>query len=523
MHWAEKLAEDIIARNPNKQEYVCAAGISPSGSVHIGNFRDIATSYYVVQALIKKGKNARLLFSWDEFDRLRKVPSNIKAIADDFDKYIGMPYAFIPDPYGKMSSYAEYNEKEFESSLNELDIHPDYRYQAQLYTSGKYTDGIIKAIQKRLEIYDILMKHKTQESDEGDKDKYYPLNVYCDNCHTDFTEVLSCSDDGEEVTFRCKKCGQVKTVKVREYNLIKLVWKVDWPMRWGIEGVDFEPGGIDHAAAGGSYVVACDVAREVLGVTPPLFQGYGWLSIAGLGDMHSSTGNNITPATVLKVYEPDMVRWLFAKYEPKAPFTFNFDDTIIRHYSEFDKGLESYKNGEADEFYQTVYDLCLIHGKQTRSKVPFGVLASVATVVDFKPQPVKDLLNKIDVEFAPEDEERLLRVKNWICDHQPGKMYKLLTVKNTEYYNTLDDDKKCAVKKLHDYIANEDSLKEKDVQQFIYSIINNPELSKKENMAIQQQYFKAFYNLLIGQDAGPRLYLFLAAVDKNQYNFLLDF
>ena len=59
MHWSEEIAEKIIERNPNKAEYVCAAGISPSGSIHIGNFRDIATSYFVVKALRKKGKKAR--------------------------------------------------------------------------------------------------------------------------------------------------------------------------------------------------------------------------------------------------------------------------------------------------------------------------------------------------------------------------------------------------------------------------------------------------------------------------------
>ena len=55
MHWSEEIAERIIKRNPDKPEYVCAAGISPSGSIHIGNFRDIATSYFVVKALRKKG------------------------------------------------------------------------------------------------------------------------------------------------------------------------------------------------------------------------------------------------------------------------------------------------------------------------------------------------------------------------------------------------------------------------------------------------------------------------------------
>ena len=523
MHWAEKIARELIERNPNKEEYVCAAGISPSGSVHIGNFRDIATSYYVVRALQKLGKKARLLFSWDEYDRLRKVPSNIAKITEGFEKYLGMPYAEIPDPHGVYSSYAEYNEKEFEKSLEELDIHPDYRYQAKLYTSNTYAEGIVFALKKRKEIYDVLLKYKTQEENAEEREKYAPVNVYCDVCKKDVTEVTEVSDDGETLTYRCKLCGHVHTVKVREYGHIKLVWKVDWPMRWGFEGVDFEPGGIDHAAASGSYVVASDIAKNILGINPPMFQGYGWLSIAGLGDMHSSTGNNITPAEVLKVYEPDMVRWLFAKYAPEAGFAFNFDDTIIRHYSEFDKNLEAYKKGETDEYNTAVFDYCMVSGKQSYSKVPFGVLASVATIVDFNAQSVREMLAKIGVEFGEMDETRLLRVQNWICNHQPSKLFKLLPEKNVEYFANMQDDEKVAVAKLCEYLTNAERVEEKEVQSFLYSIINDPNLTKKENTVKQMRFFKVFYNLLFGQDSGPRLYLFLAAVDKSKYLPLLTF
>ena len=62
MHWSDKIAERLIARNPDKEEYVCAAGISPSGSIHIGNFRDIATSYFVVKALRKKRQESQVTF-----------------------------------------------------------------------------------------------------------------------------------------------------------------------------------------------------------------------------------------------------------------------------------------------------------------------------------------------------------------------------------------------------------------------------------------------------------------------------
>ena len=143
MHWAERIAEELINENPLKEEFLCVAGTSPSGSVHIGNFRDVATPLFVVEALKRKGKKARLMLSWDEFDRLRKVPKNIAAIAPDFEKYIGMPYCMIPDPHGKYSSFAEYNEKEYEESLKELGIDIEYRYQGKEYMMGECELNII--------------------------------------------------------------------------------------------------------------------------------------------------------------------------------------------------------------------------------------------------------------------------------------------------------------------------------------------------------------------------------------------
>ncbi len=523
MHWAEKLAQEIIERNPNKEEYVCAGGISPSGSVHIGNFRDIATPYFVTKALQKQGKNARLLFSWDDFDRLRKVPSNVQKITTGFEQYIGVPYTMCPDPTGQDESYGVHFEKEFEHALKELRVDCDIKYQTKKYLAGEYKDQIVTALKHRKQAYDILMSFKTQEANDDDRENYYPLNVYCSKCHKDTTKVLSISDDAEVLEYECKSCSNHETVKTREYPLIKLVWKLDWPMRWQYENVDFEAGGIDHAAASGSYVVSREIIKEVYGGKAPIFQGYGWLGIKGLGDMHSSSGMNITPEAVMKIYEPEMVRWLFAKYAPTDSFDFAFDDTIIRHYSEFDKGLVAYKNGELPEYEQTVYDLALFDGKNTREKVPFGVLASIAPIVDFKPDMVKVVMKKLGYDFTENDMGRLERVKNWIEIYQPQKIYNLLASKNQAYYDSMTDEDKLVVKKLHDYIASKETILDKDIQQFLYDTINNPELSKKENMARQMANFKNLYNLLFGQSEGPRLYLYFAAADKAKYNELLDF
>ena len=89
MNWAREVALNIIKERPNEEVYTVASGVSPSGFVHIGNFREIATPYLVVKELKKLGKKVRYILSFDEFDRFRKVPGNINK---DYEKYIGKGY-----------------------------------------------------------------------------------------------------------------------------------------------------------------------------------------------------------------------------------------------------------------------------------------------------------------------------------------------------------------------------------------------------------------------------------------------
>ena len=523
MHWSERIAEKIIERNPNKECYVCAGGGSPSGSIHIGNFRDMALPYFVARALKQKGKNVRFIYSCDDFDRLRKVPVNVSKVVDGYEKYIGCPYNLIPNPFKtEQKSYGEYFEKEFMDAVADIGIEVEYISQTKEYMSGRYVPEIIHSLEKRKEIYDILMSFKSQESTNEGRENYYPVAVYCSNCLKDLTTVESYDEKTHMLTYTCKDCGKHETVSVDEYFKIKLAWKIDWPMRWRAEGVDFEPGGIDHATPGGSYDVSSVISREIFGYEPPLFQGYGWLGFAGVSSMHSSSGINITPAGVLKFYTPEIIRWLFAKYEPEDSYNFYFDDTIIRHYSEFDKGLHAYLNGEADEFTKKLFELCLIDGKSYRDETSFNTIASLAPIVNFNHDAVVSAIKKLDLEWTERADERLEKAEFFIKTYMPEKMFKLLETKNDEFIATLEESDKDVVRKLYNYLKNAEIIKDKEVQQFIYDTVNNPNLTKKENMAIQQKYFKIFYNLLFGTDAGPRLYLFFAASDKNTYLELLN-
>ena len=515
MHWANELAEKVIAQRPDKEEYVCAAGVSPSGSVHIGNFRDIATSLFVVKALQKKGKKAKLLLSWDDFDRLRKVPSNIASITQNFEENIGKPYTFIADPFQTDESYALHFEHEFEKSLQDMGITVDVRRQTEYYTSGKYVEQVKFALSKRKEIYDIIMSFKTQDANADDREKFFPISVYCDKSHKDNTKVLAYDEATGELEFYCADCKTTHVVNINSYFLVKLMWKIDWAMRWKYEGVDFEPGGIDHASVGGSYDVSTVICREIFGHKSPVFQGYGWLGIRGLGSMHSSTGNNITPAKILEIYEPELVKWLFAKYKPEDAFDFAFDDTVNRHYSEYDKLIHNFNEGNVNDAEKELVEL-LFDESKIEEKTAFGSISALAPIVDFNAVSLKTALARAGVEFKANSGVRLEKVKNWIEVYNPSKKYVLLNEFNAKYYATLSDEHKATLHALADFVeANE--FTEKEIQQYLYDIINDATLTKKENVERQKQNFKNFYNMLFGRDDGPRLYLFLAAANKSEY------
>ncbi len=527
MHWSEEIAEKIIERNPNKEEYVCAAGISPSGSIHIGNFRDIATSLFVVKALQKKGKKAKLLFSWDEFDRFRKVPVNVAKNDPEhkFDKFIGCPYVDVPDPFGCCENYAKHFENEFEASIKKFGIKMDYRYQASKNRSGDYAEYVILALKKRGEIFDILDSFRTQDATEGEREAYYPVSIYCPKCGRDTTKILSLSDDSTEAEYECE-CGHRGHFDFKTDFNCKLAWKIDWPMRWLYEGVDFEPGGKDHASPTGSYQTSKIISKKIFGYEAPLFQGYEFIGIKGVaGKMSGSSGLNLTPDTLLKIYQPEVILWLYSKTEPTKAFDFCFDDGILRQYFEFDKMYTEYKNGEAGDYNSAIMYNCDIEGRSPDT-VPMSLLVQLGSIVNFNESMLETVFKKIGMNYtASQFSDRLDRAKTWLEQCAPEQVNKFRSGRNWEVYETLSDDEKTEIKMLFDYISN-NTFTLDDLNAELYAIpkkVFGENLPDKELRTVQGAFFKNVYRLLIDKERGPRLYLFLGAFEPSEYAQLLDF
>ena len=538
MHWSDRIAQEIIRRRPDKEEYVCAAGISPSGSIHIGNFRDIATSYFVVKALRRQGKKARLLFSWDEFDRLRKIPVNVAKLPrpegeKPWEEYIGYPYVDVPNPFDDgCPNYAKHFEVEFEEAMERFGIHMDYRYQAHMNRSGKYAEYVIQALKKRGEIFDILDSFRTQAAQEGEKEAYYPVSIYCPHCKRDTTKILSLSEDCTVAEYECS-CGHKGTFDFTKDFNCKLAWKIDWPMRWMYEGVDFEPGGKDHASPGGSYDTSRVISQKIFGYEAPLFQGYEFIGIKGAtGKMSGSSGLNLTPDTLLKLYQPEMILWLYAKSEPTKAFDFCFDDGILRQYFEFDKQYNDFMDGKADEFLTNVMANCLREDEEGTSAykkietVPMSLLVQLGSVVDFNVPMLETVFEKIGQPFTYDQfKDRLERAKYWLEQCSPENVNRLRPYRNWEVYEALSEEEKKEIALLHDYIKKGGySLDE--LNQELYAIpkqVMGDLEDAKELKKIQGQFFKNVYRLLIDKEKGPRLYLFLYAIEPDKYVNLLDF
>lgn len=527
-HWAEVIAQQIIDRKPNKKEYVCAAGISPSGSVHIGNFRDVATSYFVAKALEKKGKKVRLLFSWDELDRLRKVPSNVAAVTENFETNIGRAYVDVENPFKddlESKTYAEHFEKEFEESIKPFGIKLDIRHQAEMYRSGKYADKVIFALRKRKEIFDILDRYKTQESTPEERAAYYPVGIYCPCCGRDTTKIISISDDCTKAHYECK-CGHSGEFDFTKDFNCKLSWKVDWAMRWGYEQVDFEPGGIDHASPNGSYAAGKDISKEIFNYDAPIFQGYGFIGLKGLaGKMSSSSGLNLTPKTLLRIYQPEVLLWLYAKTEPNKEFDFCFDDGILRQYHEFDRMFTEVMEGKASEWAKTTIQLIQIEGRKV-NPIPFNLLVQLGSVVDFNETLLKIVMSKIGYNYSAEEmSERLGLAKCWLEECSPENINKIRIHRNWEIFETLSSEEKEEVRLLYEYLVKGGySLEELQVE--LYAIPRQVRGITREDKAlksVQGQFFSNIYKLLIDKEKGPRLYLFLYAISPDSYIHLLDF
>ena len=506
-HWTDITAENIIREKGDKDSYVLAAGITPSGVVHVGNFREMITVDLVKRALEKKGKKVRFIYSWDDYDVFRKVPSNMPQ-QEMLEKHLRKAIVDVPDPFDKDESYARHNELAVEKDIAKVGITPEFIYQSKMYRDGKYVEEIKTALENTKLIVKILNEHREKPLDK----EWLPISIFCEKCGKDTIKKLEWRGE-YNIYYKCE-CNFEDEFDFKKKPLLKLKWRIDWPMRWYYEKVDFEPGGKDHSASGGSFDTGKQICKKVYGFEAPSYIMYEWIGIKGKGQFASSSGNVITVNELLEIYEPEILRYLFAGTRPNREFQISFDTDVLALYEEFDKveriyyGLEDINEKENSKA-KAAYELSYIGEipKTIPYQPSFRHLTTLLQIYDFD---INKVIGYFVNELKNEHDKNRLRTraecaKNWIQKHAPEDFR--FHVQDKCQVTLVDKEKKI----LHQIAEKlvEKDWNDKELHEEMYILVKNNEFPVGD-------FFKLAYRVLVNKDKGPRLASFILEIGKEK-------
>lgn len=524
-HWADQMADKIIREKGDLDSYTCASGITPSGTVHIGNFREIITVDLVVRALRDRGKNVRFIYSWDDYDVFRKVPANMPD-PEILEKYLRYPITMVPDTTGRNENYARHHEVDIEKELPRVGINPEFLYQASRYRANRYAEGMKKALQNRELIKECLNEYRDEQHKMKPEDVYWPVSVFCGKCNKDTTEITGY--DGEYgISYKCE-CGNCETADLRTFKGAKLGWRVDWPMRWNEEKVVFEPGGKDHISPGGSYDTAKLVSKKIYNWDAPITMRYDFVNLKGVpGKMSSSKGKVISLVDALEVYQPEVLRYIFAGTRPNTEFAISFDLDVNKVYEDYDKterivwGVDKAKSEDVLAKEKRIYVLSQIDGKMP-SVMPYQIGFRMMTTLLQTYSGDIDAVIKSLGDVKPEQEAALRRRAQcawyWIRECAPSCAEDFcFALREDGSKADLSGDMLAAVKRVRDEVVPRvgSFALDKECQQAMYDIATELGLDAKA-------LFTALYQALIGKDQGPRLASFMKIIGKEKLQKILS-
>ncbi len=554
--WVARTAGEVRAegerRHPGETP-TCASGISPSGPVHLGNLRELMVPHLVADEVRRSGAPCRHILSWDDYDRLRRVPAGIP---EEFAENIGRPLTAVPDPCGGHPNWAEHFKAPLRDALYRLGVQVTEISQTEMYTSGAYTASIVTAMRRRADIGAVLAKYRTKKAVEPDADDdesrssvYYPFRPYCQACGRDDTTVTAFDDQTTEISYTCACGAGFGPAPIAEVPG-KLVWKVDWPMRWAHEHVTFEPAGNDHSSPGSSFTVGSELVSKIFGGEMPLHFGYSFVGTSGSAKMSGSRGGAPTPADALEIFEAPLLRWLYARRRPEQSITLAFDAEVGRVYDEWDTLTRRVAEGAADPPAVAVWARAAGTSDgllpATPRPLPFRTLASIADITAGDETQilriVRDLTADDPVTTLDEVRPRLDCAQAWVAGYvAPAERTQIRAEPDTARLAALTDAERGAIKLLLEGISADwspDSLTsllggvspDWSLDGLTILLYGIPKLMAglkitapptPEIKASQRAWFILLYQLLIGKDTGPRLPTLLLALGQDRVRSLL--
>lgn len=500
MQWLNKIADELIARS-SQGEIIVSSGVSPSGTYHLGTLREVLTAEVIMRELRRRGRQARHIHVVDDLDVFRKVPVDV---SNEFEQYLGKPLCDVPSPDGSDTSYADFFLQDLLSAAEGLHLDMEVMRAHEKYRSGFFVPAIETALTN------IVAIRKALEDISGRKleEQWSPVQVIEDG-YLKNRQFVSIDTANQQLIYKDVD-GQEQTVSYA-HGEVKLNWRIDWPARWALLGVNAEPFGRDHATKGGSYDTGVAIVRDVFAAEPPLPVPYNFINRTGdTKKMSKSAGDTVTAAELLTMLPAEVVWFFILRYAPDKLLFFDTTDTLIRLFDEFSELLSKPDKTEDEEH---LLALCL-EGVQTQtiSPIPFThLVASYQASLKDVDKTLEVIKRTEHAETAEADSEiikaELRFIDQWLERQAPEEVK--FSLSGTANPAEFSDAEKTFFAKLADSIAA--APEDADGAWFhnaIYALRDESGLGPKE-------LFQALYRLLINKTSGPRAGWFLSILPRD--------
>jgi lysyl-tRNA synthetase, class I len=514
---ARKLVKRIAATK--QREVVFETGYGPSGLPHIGTFGEVARTSMVRHAfhvLTENTVKTRLIAFSDDMDGLRKVPDNIpnKALVG---AHLGKPLTQVPDPFGTHASFGAHNNARLRAFLDQFGFDYEFASATDYYTSGRF-DQALHHMLARYEAVMAIMLPTFREERAATYSPFLPIHPVTGivmQVPIDAVDV-----DAATISWRDPQTGERFTTPVTGGHA-KLQWKPDWAMRWYALSVDYEMAGkdlIDSVKLSGEIVRA-------LGATPP--EGFNYeLFLDDKGQKISkSKGNGLTIEEWL-TYASRGSLALFMYQRPTAAKRLYFD-VIPRTVDDYLSFLEAYpRQDRKEQLGNPVWHIHsgappapeILHHPGADGErgitLSFAMLLNLAAVANSEdPQVLWGFLRRYAPDVSPQNHPRIDGLVTYAVRYfrdfvRPQKAYRLP--------DDVERDALAALGAMLERLPRDASAEA--IQTALYDVARPipryQDLKAKgatpERPGVSNEWFNMLYQVLLGENRGPRFGSFIA-------------
>ena len=506
--WPFEEAKRLVKRikRTGQSEVIFQTGYGPSGLPHIGTFGEVARTNMVRNAfrLLSDDKiKTHLICFSDDMDGMRKFPPNLPN-QEMLTKYLGQPLSRVPDPYeSDYKSFADHNNHRLMKFLDDFGFSYEFASSTDYYTSGKFDAALLRM----LEVYDKVMDIILPTLGEERRATYSPFLPICP--HTGVVlqvPMIAKNVEKGTITYIHPKTGEQIETTVKG-GAVKCQWKADWALRWFALGIDYEMAGKDliESVKLSSRIVAA------LGSRPP--EGFNFeLFLDEEGQKISKTkGNGITVEEWLTYASPESIA-LFMYQKPKTAKRLFFD-VIPKAVDEYYSFANSYKKQTAVErLNNPVFHI--FGGAPTTGDMPisFALLLNLVSAANAHDETVLwGFIERYVSGATPKTHPELNRLVAYAIAYFHD------FIKPTKKFRAPSEKEKTALIALRDGLKDFENIVDgQEIQSFVFKV------GKDNEFEPLRDWFKALYQVLLGQDQGPRFGSFIALYGVKETRQLID-